>query len=234
MYKFNAFLANLGIEILSTISGYKNLYLLKSNNTQPILGKHINKYTRISIPAIKDAYEKLQTVNCESSVSIKHIFELDGELCIVMEYVDWSNLNKYMKEKYFPKMDFNMREFRRIFRNIAHAIDKLHTHNLIHGDVHGLNILINEKFEIKIIDFDFAFIGGDKSDIDSYKSMDILRYNSLLFEFIFEQIYLNERYNLFSNSDAKEKKEHFSKIELQHKTFNSCLDVYSNIFGVNS
>ena len=78
---------------------------------------------------------------------------------------------------------------------------------------------------MKKVDFDFAI-----RDLKISKSIDVLKNHSLIFEFIFEQIYLSEKYDLFV-SDV-EKKKHFSKRTLQHKTFTLCSDVYSNIFGV--
>lgn len=227
MKKFNFELEILGIEVVSNFLNLENFYVLLKENKKYI-GKHIKFSERISIEATKDAYIKLLSVDCNSIVTIKNVIDLDNELFIVMEYVNWITLNKYMKEIYFKELDDNMGKLKYIFLNIAKAIDSVHSYNLVHADITGSNILINESLEVKVIDFDFAILDSKMS-----KSIDILKYNSLLCEFIFEQIYLNQRYNLFSNSNAKEKKEHFSKIASQHKTFTSCLDVYSGIFGVS-
>jgi serine/threonine protein kinase len=226
-------LSNLGIEILSNIDGYENLYLLEQQALKRFLvGKYINKYTRTSLIAIKDVYRTIQTINSNSLASVEFILELNGELFIIMEYLnDWCDLNSYIKKIYF-KDDASMSEIKSIFFNIANVIDVLHTQNIIHGDIHGLNILVNKKSEIKIIDFDFAFIGVGNGDFSFYKLVDILKYNSLLFEFIFEKIYLTEKYSLFPNN--LKKKEHFLKIASQHKSYDSCLDVFTGIFGINS
>jgi serine/threonine protein kinase len=215
----------IGIEVVSNFLNLENFYILKKGNKEYV-GKHIKFSGRISISATKDAYIKLLSVNSNCIVTIKHVIDLEDELFIVMEYVNWITLNKYMKEIYFKESDKNMEKLKYIFSNIAKAIDSVHSYNLVHADITGSNILISKNLEIKIIDFDFAIL-----DLKISKSIDVLKYHSLIFEFIFEQIYLSEKYDLFV-SDV-EKKEHFSKIALQHKTFTSCSDVYSNIFGVN-
>lgn len=113
------------------------------------------------------------------------------------------------------------------FFNIANSIDAMHKLGFTHCDITGSNLLINEDFNIKIIDFDFAIIMNK----DNYeRRIDILKYTSLVFEFIFEQLYLHDSYGFYPNVDMKEKRECFQKAA-PHKIFNSCLDVYYHIFG---
>ena len=228
MKQFSEFFKTHGVEIVQNAFGLENFYILKIKNKIHI-GKHIKNSERICLSATKDAYEKLLQVNCSIIISINHVFNIGEQIFIIMECVDnYATLNKYMKEAYFKKVDYKMKELKLIFFNIAKSIDEMHLHGLIHADITGSNLLVNKNFEVKIIDFDFAIINHNNC---IQKSIDILKYNSLIFEFIFEQMYLNEKYNLFSDVDTEEKKEHFSKIASQHKTFNSCLDVFSNIFG---
>ena len=41
--------------------------------------------------------------------------------------------------------------------NVLQLIDKLHSHNIIHGDLHEENVVLNNENDIAIIDYDMAF-----------------------------------------------------------------------------
>lgn len=216
-----------GIDIVSTIEGDRGFYVVTMEEKECI-GKNIKSSRRISLSAVKDAYEKLLTIKDDSIISIKKVIDLENELFVVMEYINWITLNKYMKENYFYNEDDNLKKLKKIFINLAEAIDRLHSYGVVHADINCSNILVNEELQIKIIDFDFSII--NKNDFNA-KKIDILRYNSLILEYIFEQVYLHEKY--YDNSDnVKSKKELFAKISTQYEAhLDSCLVVFSEVFN---
>jgi serine/threonine protein kinase len=55
-----------------------------------------------------------------------------------------------------------------IFQKILSAVDFLHSHNIVHGDLKLSNIMISSSFEIKLIDFGFSTI-VKKPDQLNYK-----------------------------------------------------------------
>jgi len=75
---------------------------------------------------------------------------------IVMEYIKGYDLNSDEVKK------VNQKDKHNIFLKIIEAFSILHSHDLVHGDIHNSNILIvkkndhNSKFSIKVIDYGFS------------------------------------------------------------------------------
>jgi calcium-dependent protein kinase len=70
------------------------------------------------------------------------------------EYCDGETLDNYILKKY----DINEAEILLIIKQIITGLLFLHKNNIIHGDIKLDNILINDKMEIKIIDFDLSVL----------------------------------------------------------------------------
>ncbi|MBC7571782.1 MAG: protein kinase [Spirosoma sp.] len=50
-----------------------------------------------------------------------------------------------------------------LFSQLLDAMDGLHSRNVLHGDLHSSNVLVNEDKRIKLIDFDMAFFWRDRA-----------------------------------------------------------------------
>ena len=75
-----------------------------------------------------------------------------------MEYINGETLSSYLKKKHFCISEKKICE---IMKQIGEGIYYLHSFGIVHRDIKPDNILINDKNEIKIIDFGFSKIMGN-------------------------------------------------------------------------
>lgn len=75
----------------------------------------------------------------------------EGGLYIAMEYVKGISLRQYLVQT-----PLSMRKSLEMILEIAYALCHLHTHGVIHRDLKPENILVDEKGQIKVIDFGIA------------------------------------------------------------------------------
>lgn len=73
---------------------------------------------------------------------------------LVMELCQGKSLYHYIKKKHGLKIDET--ECRIIFRQLVEAVAYLHANNIVHRDLKLDNILVDEKKNIKLIDFGFS------------------------------------------------------------------------------
>ena len=71
-----------------------------------------------------------------------------------MEYIGKTSLYQYLKSK--PKKRISEQETKKIFRRIISGIQYLHGKKIAHRDIKLDNIMVNENYEVKIIDFGFS------------------------------------------------------------------------------
>jgi serine/threonine protein kinase len=84
--------------------------------------------------------------------NIVRLYELLPSLTLVLEYVDGSTLNDFVKDQ--GKMPDP--KAMRLFVQIASALEYLHKHGIAHRDLHAGNILLTAGFQVKLLDFGFA------------------------------------------------------------------------------
>ena len=67
--------------------------------------------------------------------------------CIITEYIDGGDLDKYIKDNKLS----NQQEIVDIFLKLCVGINSLHLNNIIHRDIKPSNILITKEGHIKIL-----------------------------------------------------------------------------------
>ena len=91
-----------------------------------------------------------------NAVKLHDVLTVDGQLCIVMEYVAGKTLAQYMKSGYV----FSTRQIIDIALQIADALATFHQARIIHRDLKPDNVMLIEtvpgRFSVKILDFGIA------------------------------------------------------------------------------
>lgn len=91
-------------------------------------------------------------------VEIYTVFEENGDLFLVFEYVEGQTLDQRLeKEGRLP-----LKEAKSIFRSICRALDYAHENHIIHRDLKPGNIMISKAGVVKVMDFGVArqLVGG--------------------------------------------------------------------------
>ncbi|XP_017070273.1 PAS domain-containing serine/threonine-protein kinase isoform X2 [Drosophila eugracilis] len=95
----------------------------------------------------------LQTLNHKNIVSVLDVFENDLFYQLVMEkHGSGMDLWTFIERR--PLMDEKLGSY--IFRQVADAVNYLHEQKILHRDIKDENIIIDQNFNIKLIDFGSA------------------------------------------------------------------------------
>ncbi|UII31425.1 trifunctional serine/threonine-protein kinase/ATP-binding protein/sensor histidine kinase [Fulvivirga ulvae] len=111
----------------------------KDNNSYAAENQLINEYdflSQINIDGVRKPVKKI---------------EVNHRPALVLEYFEGKTLKDFI-----AKQPPNLLEFLEIGIKICETIGYIHEHDVIHKDINGHNILINDDHEIKIIDFGIA------------------------------------------------------------------------------
>lgn len=101
-------------------------------------------------------------LNHPNIVSVYDYGETDeGVPYLVMEYVKGKNLSDILRQK-----NLTVSEYIEIIKQIAKALSSAHEHGIVHRDVKPSNIFVNERGEVKVLDFGLAKL----LDADSYNN----------------------------------------------------------------
>lgn len=85
---------------------------------------------------------------------------------LIMENGPKQMLNDYAKNFHLQKI--TEYDAKKIFNQVLEAVAYLHDINIIHRDLKMQNILINEKYNVKLIDFGFAHFYDKKKKLSVY------------------------------------------------------------------
>lgn len=92
-----------------------------------------------------------------SIVSIHSIFEEDGELYLVFEYVDGRTLDAVLREKGRLGLD----ETRKLLRSVCEALEFAHERRVVHRDLKPSNVMLDAAGRPKVMDFGIARAAKD-------------------------------------------------------------------------
>jgi eukaryotic-like serine/threonine-protein kinase len=90
----------------------------------------------------------------------------EGLPYFVMDYVDGPSINQFCTDHVL-----GIRARLSLFQQVCAAVQYLHQHGVIHGDLKPPNILVNNDGTVKIVDFGIASAITDPRDADQNKTM---------------------------------------------------------------
>jgi len=101
----------------------------------------------------------LENLSHPNIVRVLDVFENDNYYQLVMEKLGYGiDLFEFIDNR--PKMDEPLISY--IFRQIISAVDYLHENHIVHRDLKDENVIIDQNFCCKLIDFGSAAFFGDQ------------------------------------------------------------------------
>lgn len=88
-------------------------------------------------------------MNHPNIVHVLDLFEENNTAYYVMEYLDGGSLNKLIADK----NGLTVLESSELIKQIASALDYMHSHKMLHLDLKPANVMLNKKGEAILIDF---------------------------------------------------------------------------------
>lgn len=104
--------------------------------------------------------------DCDNLVCIKDYGIYNGNIYIVMDFIEGDNLRKFV-EKYKTNVFVLHRMLEKLFKQLIKAVKKLHSKNMAHMDIKPENIMVDKNEKLFLVDLGLACIsepciGGTK------------------------------------------------------------------------
>ena len=126
-------------------------YSCKVTNTDG--GKWKDQVRDIRNRFLQEARTLAQLSNVSEIVNIRYFFEENNTAYIIMEYLQGTDLRRYVKQK---GGCLSAQETLSIMKPVIRALSVVHEHSLIHRDISPDNIMMMDDGKIKILDFGAA------------------------------------------------------------------------------
>ena len=112
-------------------------------------------------------------------VIIHEISEFEGQIFIVMEYVEGETLKEKIDLVYTTeKSQFPLKQVLDLSIQICEGLSKAHKMGIVHRDIKAENILIDQDGRIKILDFGLAKLKGGTQLTQEFTKMGTVSYMS--------------------------------------------------------
>lgn len=130
--------------------GTDPVYIIKLLNTAKI--GSATAYSK-ELRDLEREYYLLEKAKAIPAVSRPIAFEKDASQnsYIVLEYIEGKGLSRFFNSREGLKPDFPA-----LIENTLAAFASLHQNNLIHGDIHPSNVMVNTNNTVRIIDLGFS------------------------------------------------------------------------------
>lgn len=134
-------------------------FIARGGMAEVYLGEHTTLNRKVAVKIMRDHVDaepenhtrferEARVVASLRHPSIIQVFDyevMDGQPCLVMEYVPGASLGTYMKALHKREEKLPLDMVRRILSAIASAIDYAHSKNMIHRDIKPANVLIRSS-----------------------------------------------------------------------------------------
>lgn len=127
------------------------IYLYRSRENDKNTVVHINNYN----PDTYSVYSLLKIIRHNHIIQVHDVFETDGRLVVIEEYIDGCTLYDllYIKGTFQPMNPIGVK---RLLLQLCDGLYALHSMGIIHRDIKPENIMLTNNGTVKIIDFDSA------------------------------------------------------------------------------
>ncbi len=119
---------------------------------------------KVIVERFMDEARSYGRITHPNAVKLHDLLNVNGQICIVMEYVAGKTLTQYIE---LGKI-FSLRQIADISLQIADALGTVHRAGIIHRDLKTENIMLVEtvsgRFSVKILDFGIAKMLGKSPD----------------------------------------------------------------------
>lgn len=136
---------------------YGRVDLCKRKSNGELVAVKKIKFGTMTVQERKKAFEEvklLSELQHPNIVGYRESFQESNSLYIVMEYLDWGDLEKKIEQRGISK--FPEKEVLFIFVQILSAITYLHRRNILHRDIKPQNIFLASSGIVKLGDFGVA------------------------------------------------------------------------------
>lgn len=152
-----------------------------------IIRDYYNRYTQIGLKNIKTLreYSEILSTKIPEFVLPEALVYIDNTLRgYIMQYINGITLNEYLQNT-----DISLKSKLNILKNIGIILEKIFNfkeipHNIILGDLHENNIIINNDGQIKVIDLNGIYLNPKDIPNCKYLNMAVneLRYKHSKYE----------------------------------------------------
>lgn len=179
-------------------TNFSEIYYIKNNNKESIIKVFSPKNTILCCDKFKNKklYDKRKEIlkkQFKKEYQILKILENIKEVVNVEKYIETSNFNviveEYCQGETLKKWKINQLNYMgndeiytklNIFKKILCVVQKIHEKDIIHSDLSVNNIIVNDKNELKIIDFNNSLYIND-TNIDYFVNNVVNESNKKMF-----------------------------------------------------
>ena len=120
---------------------------------------------------IKSEIEVLKLINHKNVAKLIEDINTENQIIIIQEFIKGFSLRDYYNKEIKGKKNISPEIYnvlKKIFKQIFEAINYLHQKDISHRDIKLENILMNNNYEVKIIDFGFGLYNPSHKKIDFF------------------------------------------------------------------
>lgn len=117
----------------------------------------VYEHETLATPGLEEARTAAQ-LNDASIVQIYDFEIQDSMAYLIMEYVEGMSVGDLLRD--YPD-DIDADVVAAIFKSVAHALQTAHKNHVLHLDIKPDNILINQKGQVKVVDFGLARLADE-------------------------------------------------------------------------